>query len=128
MAEKLAYEDRKIAFEKQVKLAIAKEFSAGNKALPLDGGFPHDYGFLSEEDMAEILRKAAAGIDVCLANCYAGRFHRFSPCEREPSSYSRKHRIAPGSRETIGEAFCDWENSERFLGSSAGVDRISHSA
>ena len=64
MAKKLAYEDRKIAFEKQVKLAIAKEFSAGNKALPLDGGFPHDYyGFLSEEDMAEILRKAAAGID-----------------------------------------------------------------
>ena len=39
MAKKLAYDDRKIAFEKQVKLAIAKEFSAGNKALPLDGGF-----------------------------------------------------------------------------------------
>jgi hypothetical protein len=51
---------------------------------------------------------------LCLANCYAGRFHPFSPCEYELSlTFGR--RITPGSRETIGEVRCDWETVNDFL-------------
>jgi hypothetical protein len=52
--------------------------------------------------------------NLCLANCYAGRFHPLSPCECELSlTFGR--RITPGSRETIGEVLCDWETVNDFL-------------
>lgn len=58
-----AYERRKDEFETDLKLVIRKHFERGNEAMGEDGGWPPDYGFLDDEDMGQILAKAASAMN-----------------------------------------------------------------
>jgi hypothetical protein len=61
----LAYEDMKVAFEREIKVVLIKQFEEGNKVLDENGGDPAEYGIPNELDIAQILRKAAKAMKEC---------------------------------------------------------------
>jgi hypothetical protein len=78
--------------------------------------------YLPEASDALLAQEPGKGVPIvlCLANCYAGRFYLLY--KSELSLTFGTHLVA-GKRSDRGSAL-RLENSERFLGSSAEVDRI----
>jgi hypothetical protein len=61
----LTYEDMKVAFEREIKVVLVKQFEEGNKVLDENGGDPAEYGIPNESDIARILREAADAMEKC---------------------------------------------------------------